>query len=194
MAAALLVALLSAGLVLLVQWVSSRGAPASARSTPSVVMAVRDLSRLESASYHVSKVIELTDEQSRLFGLVEAKDAILLVAEGDVVAGVDLSKVTDADVRVDAAHGSVRVRLPPPEVLSSSLDEGHTHVYERTTDVLASRNEQLEGKARQEAERQMRLGAIDAGLLTRARSSAERVVRGLLHALGFEVVEIDWGG
>jgi hypothetical protein len=31
----------------------------------------------------MEKVIELTDEQSRLFGLVQARDQILLVAVGD---------------------------------------------------------------------------------------------------------------
>jgi Protein of unknown function (DUF4230) len=162
------------------------------RSTPSVVLAVRELSRVESASYHMEKVIELTDQQSRLFGMVDAKDAILLVAVGDVVAGVDLSKMTDADVHVDAATDRVHVQLPAPEVFSSALDEAQTHVYERTTDTLAARNEQLEGRARQEAEKQMRQGAIDAGILGRARSSAERAVRGVLRALGFETVEIDW--
>jgi hypothetical protein len=170
-------------------WMGGRTA---SRSTPSVVLAVRELSRLESASYHMEKVIELTDQQSRLFGLVAAKDGILLVAVGDVVAGVDLSKMTDADVQVDATSGGVRVRLPAVEVLSSSLDEAHTHVYERTTDVLAARNEQLEGMARQEAEKQMRQGAIDAGILTHARARAERTVRGLLRALGFEKIDIDW--
>jgi hypothetical protein len=164
----------------------------TARPTPNVVLAVRDLSRLEAATFHMEKVVELTDRQSRLFGLVEAKDAILLVAVGDVVAGIDLSKVGDDDVQVDAAAGSVRVRLPAPEVLSASIDEGQTRVYQRETDVLASRNEQLEGLARQEAERALRQGAIDGGILDRARASGERTVRSLLVSLGFTRVEIDW--
>jgi hypothetical protein len=166
----------------------------SARPTPNVVLAVRDLSRLEAASYHMEKVVELTDRQSRFFGLVEAKDALLLVAVGDVVAGVDLSKVGDGDVQLDATVNGVRVRLPRPEVLSASIDEAQTRVYERTTDVMASRNEQLEGLARQEAERAIRQGALDGGILDRARASAERTVRTLLLSLGFARVEITWGG
>ena len=191
-AAAALGALVVGAVVLAVLWASSPGGSAGARSAPAVVLAVRELSRLESASYHMEKVIELTDQQSKLFGLVAVKDAILLVAVGDVVAGVDLSEVTDADVHVDAATGRARLRLPTPQVLSSSLDEAHTHVYERATDVLAARNEQLEGMARQEAERQMRQGAIDAGILVRAKGSAERTIRGLLRALGFVDVDVDW--
>lgn len=167
---------------------------ASIRPTPTVVLAVRDLARLESASYHVEKVVELTDAQSRLFGLVEAKDAILLVAVGDVVAGVDLSNLSDADVRADDATHSVHLTLPAPEVLSASLDEGQTHVYERRTDVLASRNETLEGMARGEAEKQMRQAAIDEGILARAKANAERTVRGLLRSMGFATIDVQWTG
>jgi hypothetical protein len=83
--------------------------------------------------------------------------------------------------------------VPAPEVFSSSLDEGHTHVYERTTDTLATRNEQLEGMARQEAEAQMRQGAIDASILAHARANGEQTIRGLLRALGFARVDVDWG-
>ncbi len=167
-------------------------AAATVRPTPTVVLAVRDLSRLEGASYHMEKVIELTDEQTRAFGLVHAKDAILLVAVGDVVAGVDLSKLSDADVQVDAATHAVRLRLPAPEVFSSALDEKQTHVYQRSTDVLAERNEALEGMAREEAEKDIRQGAVDAGILGQARTSAERTVRGLLRSLGFARVDVDW--
>jgi hypothetical protein len=165
----------------------------SLRPTPSVVLAVRSLSRLETTSYHLEKVIELTDAQSKLFGLVEAKDVILLVAVADVVAGVDLSKVTDRDAYAEGASGVAHVKLPAPEVFSSSLDEAQTHVYARKTDVLAARNEKLEGLAREEAEKQMRQAAIDAGVLVKAKANAEDTVRGLLRSLGFARVEIEWG-
>jgi hypothetical protein len=162
------------------------------RATPGVVVAIHDLSRLEAASFHIEKVIEVTDEQSRLWGLVQAKDALMLVAVGDVTTGVDLSKVREGDVTSDPARRSARVRLPAPEILSSALDERATHVYSRSTDLLAARNERLEGAARLEAEEQMRKAALDAGALERARQSAERTIRALLASMGFEHVELDW--
>lgn len=191
-AAALFVACVGAAFYLGTRAPQLPGAGASVRPTPTVVLAVRDLSRLESASYHVEKVVELTDPQSKLFGLVEAKDAILLVAVGDVVAGVDLSNLSDGDVQVDDTAHSARVTLPAPEVFSAALDEAQTHVYERRTDVLASRNETLEGMARGEAEKQMRQAAIDQGILARAKTNAERTVRGLLRSLGYTRVDVQW--
>ncbi len=162
------------------------------RPTPDVILAMRDLSRLESATFHMEKVVELTDEQSALFGLVQAKDQILLVAVGDVVAGVDMAKLGDGDVQVDAASGTVRVVLPAPEVLSTAIDEKQTHVYGRSTDLLATRKEELETLARKEAAGQIERGAREGGILDRARASAERTVRALMLSLGFRKVVVEW--
>src|SRR5579863_9431910 len=93
------------------------------RSTPGVVVAIRDMAKLESVSFHVEKVVEASEEQSRLWGMVQAKDAVLLVAVGDVFAGVDLAKVRDEDVRIDPTTHALHVRLPAPVITSSSLDE-----------------------------------------------------------------------
>jgi hypothetical protein len=166
--------------------------PAAAGAPPAVVTAIRDMARLDATSFHIEKVIELSDSQPRLWGLVHAKDAVLLVAVGDVVAGVALGKLRDADVSIDAASHTLHMRLPAADIASSTLDERATRVYSRTTDVLASRNEQLEGEARAQAEEQMRRAAIDAGILDRAQASAERTLRALLRSLGYEHVELDW--
>jgi hypothetical protein len=160
--------------------------------TPVVVTAIRDMARLEATSYHVEKVVEASTAKSRLWGLLDTKDALLLVAVGDVVAGVDLAKVRDEDVRVDVAAGTVHIMLPVPEVLSSTLDQRATHVYSRTTDVLAERNEQLEGEARREAEEEMGKAAVEEGILDRARASAERTLRALLRSLGYERIDVKW--
>jgi hypothetical protein len=124
---------------------------------------------------------------------VKANDVLLLVAVGDVVAGVDLAKVSAADVRANEASRTVTVRLPAPEIVSATLDERATRVYRRSTELLAARNEQLEGEARRTAEAQMRKVAIDEGILDRARVSAESTVRALLRPLGYDHVDIDWG-
>jgi hypothetical protein len=171
---------------------SSGSTPIDVQATPGVVTAIRDVAQLEATSYHVEKVVEASEAQSRLWGLVQASDVLLLVAVGDVVAGVDLGKVRDEDVRLDARAGALHIHLPAPEVTSSTLDDRATHVYSRKTDVLASRNERLEGEARLRAETAMRKEAIDTGILERARTSAERTLRALLGSLGYRQVEIEW--
>ncbi len=161
------------------------------RPSPNVILSVRELARLETVDYHVERVIELADEQEHLFGLVHAKDAILLVAAGDVVAGVDLTKLADTDVVTDWPNRRARVRLPEPEIFSVTIDNARTHVVTRTTDTLAERKEALEGNARAEAESSMRKGALEAGVIDRARAAGERAVREVLRGLGFEEIAFE---
>ncbi|HEY8431487.1 MAG TPA: DUF4230 domain-containing protein [Sandaracinaceae bacterium] len=178
-------------------WVASlvRGAPEPAetvvvRPTADVVVAVRDLARLETASYHVERVIDVTSRQSRLGGLLEAQDSILLVAAADVVAGVDLASLGDDDVEVDAARSRIAITLPPVQILSARLDNDRTYVHRRETDLLARRRESLETEARREAEQTMRQAAIESGILERAEQNARRTIESLVRSLGYRHVEV----
>lgn len=160
------------------------------RPTPSVVTALRDLARLESAEAHVERVVDLRDRQSVFFGTVDADDAILLVAAGDIVAGVDLSQLPDDAIEADITAHRVRIRLPPAQVFSARLDNQRTYVHTRTTDVLARRSQTLETRARQEAERTLQAAALEGGLLTRADRNAARTVESLVRSLGYTDVDV----
>jgi hypothetical protein len=159
-------------------------------SGPPVVVAVRDLARLESAQFHMERVIDLRSKQEALFGLVESEDAILLVATADVTAGVDLAKLKDSDVTVDKEAGRVTVTLPAAEVFSAKLDNDRTYVYRRDTDLLAKRQDTLETKARQAAEAQLEDAAKKAGILARAEKNAIVTVERLVRSLGYDDVTV----
>ena len=158
--------------------------------TPNVLLAVRDLARLESASFHMERVIDLSDKQSLLFGLVQSEDAILLVAVADVSAGVDLQQLKSDDIVVDAPEKRVTITLPAPEVFHAELDNSKTYVHTRRTGTLAVRKENLETRARQEAERSLIEAALQAGLLSRANENARRAVEGIARGLGYSEVEV----
>jgi hypothetical protein len=160
------------------------------RPTPDVLVAVRDLARLESASFHMERVIDLTDKQSKLWGIVTTEDAILLVAVAEVSAGIDLQKLTAKDVTVDPARRTARIELPAPEVLHAALDNEKTYVHSRKTGTLADRHENLESRARREAEKTLVDSARQAGLLQRASDNARRTVEALVHSLGYDKVEV----
>ena len=162
----------------------------SLRSTPSVVTAVRDLARLEAVEYHVERIIDLRDRQSLLFGLIKTQDAILFVAVGQVTAGVDLSELSDGDVAVDRAKGTAQVTLPRARVLWTRLDNERSFVYARTTDPFTTRHEDLETRARQEAERTLEDSAVASGILERARTNAEHTVEALVRSLGYTSVVV----
>jgi hypothetical protein len=171
------------------RWLKGREEP---KPLPDVITEVRELSRLEGVRYHVERVVDLKDKQQALFGLIKAEDAILLVASGDVTAGVDLQKLRDGDVVVSADRQSVTIHLPPAEVFSAKLDNDRTYVHTRATDLLAQRKESLETDARQAAERTLQSAAEDAGIVRRAEESVKRTVQSLVRSLGFTKVDIDF--
>ena len=160
------------------------------RPTPSVLLAVKNLARLETASFHMERVIDLSEQQSLLFGLVKSEDAILLVAVADVSGGVDLQRLSERDVVADLSKKRVKITLPPPEVFHAELDNSKTYVHTRRTGALATRKENLETRARAEAERTLVDAALQAGLLARANDNARHAVIGLLRALGYEEIEV----
>lgn len=151
---------------------------------------MRDLARLETVEYHVQRVIDLCDRQQLLFGLIRTQDAILFVAVGQVTAGVDLGALADGDVVVDRARGTAVVTLPSARVLSTRLDNERSWVYARTTDILAQRHEDLETRARQEAERTLEQSAVASGILERARTNAEHTVAAFVRSLGYPTVTV----
>lgn len=161
--------------------------------SPNVVQALHKLARLEGASLHLERVIDLKEKQSRFFGLVEAEDAILLIAAGDVTAGVDLSGMLHEDIQIDEENKTVRIRLPRATIFSARVDNERTYVHSRVTDQLATRQANLETEARREAERGFRKAAEEAGLMKTAEESVARTVRALVLSLGFSNVEVTFG-
>lgn len=160
--------------------------------SPTVLRDLRELSRLETLSLHVEKVVDVKDHQSRLYGLVGADDSLLFVATGEVVLGVDLGKLGDQDARFDEATRTAYVTLPAPEVLSTRFDEAHSYVHARATDLLAKRNEALESLARRDAVLAFEAAAKDPKAVERAKEQAEKQLRGLGKAWGARDVVIAW--
>ncbi len=176
--------------VVMAVWRPLEGGGLSLRSTPSVVVAIRDLARLETVEYHVERVIDLRDSQSLLFGLIRTEDAILFVAVGQVTAGVDLGELSADDVVVDQRRGTAAITLPSARILSTRLDSERSWVFARTTGALARRQEDLETRARREAERSLEQNALAGGILDRARVNAERTVAAFVRSLGYENVTV----
>ncbi len=153
-------------------------------SPVTVIEQVQRLSRLETASYHVEKVITAESGQGPLGFLFG--DKLLLIAYGEVIAGVDLGSFGPDDV-LTTGDGTVYVRMPPAEIFVATLDNQRTYVYDRRTGV-AGMNPQLETAARQEAERLILQAALEEGILDEAEEQAREVLRALMLGLGFEHV------
>jgi len=157
-------------------------------SAPSVIDKIRQLSRLETVDYSIDNIVEGNRQAPGLPSFL-AGDRLLLIAHGEVVAGVDLGQLDKGAVEVNG--DTVRVRLPAPQILVTRIDNTRTRVYERTTGLLVPPDPNLESQARQAAEQEVTKAALDDGILDKARQNARVSVTGLLYALGFRSVVVE---
>jgi hypothetical protein len=156
-------------------------------SQPAVVEKIRQLSRLETVSYSIDKIVEGNREYPYLPNFLVG-DQLILVAHGEVIAGVDLSQLRASDVSV---HGNaVEVKLPEPQILTTRIDNGQTRVYSRTTGLLVAADPNLESQVRLAAEQQFTQSALADGVLDKARQNARMSVSALLYGLGFGRVRV----
>jgi Protein of unknown function (DUF4230) len=158
------------------------------RSQPSVVEKIQRLQRLETVVYTMDKVVE-GDRESLILPDFLAGEKLLLVAHGEVIAGVDLGALQPSDVEVSGRK--IHVRLPQAQIFSARLDSAQTRVYSRSTGLLISADPNLESEVRQKAEQQIRESALADGILNKAAQNAGSTVKSMLFTLGFESVEVD---
>ena len=151
-----------------------------------LVTQVRELNRLETATMHVMHVGRVS-QTYKLVPNALAGDEITFLAEGDVIAGIDLARLTPQDVW-KSPDGTINLRLPPAEVLVARVDNQKSRVLTRDTGMLRRRDIDLETRARQHAEENIRKEAVSKGILQMAAQTGEKKLAGFLNTLGFEKV------
>ena len=151
-----------------------------------LVTQVRELNRLETASMRVMHVGTISQSYSVIPNAL-AGDEITFLATGDVIAGIDLSQLQPDDVW-RSADGTVNLRLPPPQILVSRVDNKESRVINRRTGMLRKQDIDLETRARQHAEETIRSEALKKGILDLAAKNGEGKLAELLHTLGAEKV------
>ncbi|MBN1995705.1 MAG: DUF4230 domain-containing protein [Anaerolineae bacterium] len=158
--------------------------------TPIVVIThVNALGRLETTEFAMQTVVDLQNDPGNLWEQIVGSDKLMLVAEGEVVAGFDLDKVDEADIVVNGA--SVKITLPPPEILYSRIDNERTYVYERKTGLLVKPDATLESRARLVAEQALLDWAIQRNIYESAEKYGRVQMENLLRSLGFTDITIE---
>jgi hypothetical protein len=152
-----------------------------------IIREVQSLARLETIQYSVEKVITAEINQG-VFGPLFG-DRLLLVAHGYVIAGIDLSQLTEEDLWMK--DGVLYVDLPEAEVFVATLDNDKSYIYDRETGILRKSDRNLETEARQAAEDAMLEATIDDGILLLAEQNAEIYLERLFNTLGYLKVVFD---
>lgn len=165
------------------------------RSGPALLKSIQDLREYRAASGHFEVVVDLEKDTalpSELLG-----ERTLLVAAGQVDAGVDFSRLDGDAVSVSDDRRSATITLPHPRLSPARLDLERSYVYDRQQGVfneiglLFQDERDTEREAYLLAERKLNEAAADgSGLVERAEANTRAMLESLLRSLGFTAVEI----
>ena len=139
-------------------------------------------------------VVNTVDKIIKGFGLdVQelTRDSITMVIYANVEAGVDLAKLNESNLIIDADGKGIRINLPPTEIFSITIDNKLSYVEQRTTRFLARPQKELESETRQLAENLALQKACELGIMFVAADNAEESMRRLFEFAGFERVDVN---
>ena len=156
-------------------------------SGPVVLLQMQKLARLETARFNGQAIVK--SETKGVLPVSIAGDSLLFVAHGEVVAGVDLAKINEGDVRVEG--DTVRVKLPKAEIFHTRLDSKTSEVFQRQTGFFSKPDIDLETQARIESENRLREAALQSDILKRADENARDTVRKQLESAGVKDLQFD---
>jgi hypothetical protein len=160
--------------------------PPRTTTGPVVVEGIQELDQL--ATVRWTESVPVTRESGgdildRLFN----GEKVLVIATGEVEAGVNLADIGKDDVSVNGE--TVTINLPEPEILSASLGEEKTRVYDRDFSPLNVRpNDDLVEEAREQALEKIKGAARENEILDTAEQNAEDSIRAFVTTLGFNEV------
>jgi hypothetical protein len=150
-----------------------------------VVQQVRGVSELTTAIFAMEAVVPASRDRT-LGGYTIGKTTLLYIAYGEVRAGVDLAKLDESDIQLTA--NTLRLQLPPPEILDSKIDVTRSNVYDYDRGFLSLGPDaapELQQLAQQETLKKVVAAACAQGILQEANDRAELAVSQLLTTAGY---------
>jgi hypothetical protein len=156
-------------------------------SSTTIVLQINDLARLETASVELEKIVTAERNNEYLWGAMG--ETMIFVANGKVVAGIDLAQMTPADVQV-VDPTTVMVHMPEAALFDDlpALDNENSYVADRDTGLLTRADPQLETEVRRLAESVLIEEALSSGVVERADYNAQQYMLTFMQGLGFETI------
>ena len=175
--------------------------PVEVRNTTIIVERIEELGRLELVKYNFK---EIYDYQAISEGKISSSTAlktydfnpdikVALIASGEAVGCIDLRNIESNSIKISG--DTLFFRIPSPELCYHKLDLENTRVYdfERSgfwSNIFPDDDEvtRIVDKAYREAEDQIRISALENGILEQTSLNAEKILRPLLEKISGKVV------
>ena|SRR5579862_8756194 len=151
-------------------------------NTANVVKKVQTLSQFTTVKYTLEKIVVFED--AKWYG----DSRVLLVAHGVVKAGINLDQMGSNDIHISGKK--ISLTLPRPRVTDVYLEDRRTQIVERSTGILRAFDKDLEQNARAAAVDELRLAALQNGILNDAAERGRSQLTILLYQLGFTDIDL----
>lgn len=159
---------------------------------PPVVTIQAIKSEAQFVTIEYSTVTEIYNEtlpEGLLDDLLGNKEQLLMLVYGDVRAGFDLEKLDKDDLWTDGTR--VRLILPAPEILNSSINFERTHIVFYENDLIFDdNNPNLQGEVLEQAKKAIEEAALTQGILEQSNQRGQLYFENFLYSLGFTEVEV----
>ena len=146
-----------------------------------VVNKIESMGNLEVVKYSIQDIMEYKKMRQ---WLPNAKTALLI--KGEIIACVDLSKITEDKVVVSG--DSIALLLPPPELCNVKIDHSQSKIYDISYGLWESA--ELLDQGYKYAQMELERRAHQINLTDEARHNTILILTPMLNAMGFHSVTI----
>jgi len=153
-----------------------------------LIQQIQGLSELTTTVF-VMDAIAPTSSQRKLGEWVIGETSLLYIARGEVKAGLDLSKITPDDVKIN--QDTITIELPSPEILDRKIDVTKSQVYDYDRGFLnlgPDNAPQLQSEAQKQTLDKITQTACNENILDQANERAIVVVSQLMKTAGYQEV------
>ena len=155
-----------------------------------MVEKIQGVQELTTTVYTMETIIPASAER-KLGEFPIATTKLLYIARGEVRAGIDLSQLTESDIKVN--NNNIQINLPAPKILDSKIDVNRSSVYDYDRGFLNLGPDvapQLQTLAQRKTLTKIIDTACEQGILEIANQRAETAISQLLIGTDNKQIEI----
>jgi Protein of unknown function (DUF4230) len=165
---------------------TARPPVASVISSQTIVTSIQPMGQLVSVSAQLAKAdISIAIQQGALDACSFSANH---VAQGTIEAGIDLTKLSEADVQYDQISNTYTVTLPAAQLTSCRID--FIRQYERSLTACPVDWDEARLLANYEAINEFRNDSVEGGIIDRAEREAQITLGNFIHLLTGATVNI----
>ena len=156
-----------------------------------IVQRIKSIQELATTVQTMETIVP-TSADRKLGDISLATTRLLYIARGEIRAGVDLSELTDTDVR--ASNNKIEIDLPSAKILDSKIDVNNSRVYDYDRGFFNLGPDvapQLQTLAQRKTLIKLVDIACNEGILNSANIKAQKTVSQLLTISGYQQVKVN---